>query len=232
MDPDGRNPRLALANGPESVHDPAWSPDGRYLAISAGYNQAQPPNYTWRIGISVLDLQTGALTHVTSGTPAPYWDRDGMPAWSPAGTRIAFTRQGAASSDREDYNIYTVNRDGSGLTQITFAPTDHSYDAYHWPTWSADGRRLLVYHQQSSDGEIVIMNLDGTGRRTIARDQQNPDPPGCGGTLGSVTWSPDEQFVIFGACQGLRVVGSDGTGLRNLDPKDHTQWRWYADWLH
>jgi Tol biopolymer transport system component len=232
MDADGRNNRMVFAGGPQSMSDPAWSPDGRYLAISAGYNQAPAPYYQWRVGISVLDLRTGGLTDVTFGTPLPYLDRDLMPAWSPDGTRIAFARQGAAGSDRDDYNIYAVNRDGSALTQLTFAPADHHFDAYHWPTWSADGQRMLAYHQYPGDGRLVILNLDGTGERTIARDSDNPDGYGCGGTLGSPTWSFDEQVVIFSACQGLRVVNSDGTGLRNLDPKDHTEWRWYADWLH
>jgi len=230
MDADGRNSRMVFVGTPQSLSNPAWSPDGRFLAMSAGYNLAQPPNYNWRVGIAVLDLQTGGFTDVTYGTPV--LDRDLMPAWSPDGGRIAFSRQGAAGSDRDDYNVYVVNRDGSGLTQITSAPADRAYDAFHWPTWSSDGKRMLLYHQGTSDGGLIILNLDGTGQRTIPSDSQNPDGAGCGGTLNSPTWSPDEQVVLFSACQGLRVVNSDGTGLRKLDPKDHTKWRYAADWLH
>ena len=37
------------------------------------------------------------------------------PVWSPDGTKLAF----AGGSDAAGYNIYTVNLDGSGLTQVT-----------------------------------------------------------------------------------------------------------------
>jgi Tol biopolymer transport system component len=41
------------------------------------------------------------------------------PSWSPDGTTIAFTR----SHDNDvDGEIYTVNVDGTGLTQVTNAP--------------------------------------------------------------------------------------------------------------
>jgi hypothetical protein len=227
MDSDGRNLRMVYSGGPASMADPAWSPDGRSLAITAGYNLAAPPNYRWRVGISVLDLQTGHLTDVTIGTPQ--LDRDATPAWSPDGTKIAFARQRAEGSDESDYNIFTVNRNGSGLTQITFAPADFRFDSYHWPTWSADGQRMLVYHQGGAG--VVILDLDDLEEHPIAGDNDTPGSY-CGGTLGPPTWSPDEQFVIFSACQGLRLAATDGSGMWNLDPEDHTQWRWYPSWLH
>jgi hypothetical protein len=42
------------------------------------------------------------------------------PAWSPDGQKIIFARFSAATGDRD---IFTVNADGSGLSQITDTPS-------------------------------------------------------------------------------------------------------------
>ena len=47
------------------------------------------------------------------------------PRWSPDGTKIVFTR---GTSGGHDSNIYTVNADGTDLTQVTHGGTDQSPD--------------------------------------------------------------------------------------------------------
>jgi Tol biopolymer transport system component len=55
---------------------------------------------------------------------------DGQPAWSPDGSRIAFSRSG---------EIFVINADGTGLIQLT---TDliNGRD----PTWYRDSRKIAV----------------------------------------------------------------------------------------
>jgi Tol biopolymer transport system component len=48
------------------------------------------------------------------------------PGWSPDGTKIIFTR---ISANGTQQNIYTVNADGSGLTQMT------NSGGAQWPDW-------------------------------------------------------------------------------------------------
>jgi Tol biopolymer transport system component len=51
---------------------------------------------------------------------------DGVPAWSPDGTRIAF------ESERDgNLEIYVMNADGSGVTRLTNDPASDST-----PAWS------------------------------------------------------------------------------------------------
>jgi Tol biopolymer transport system component len=52
-----------------------------------------------------------------------------QPVWSPDGTKIAFTR---SHSNDVDGEIYTVNVDGTGLTQVTQAPGSDL------PDWGTD----------------------------------------------------------------------------------------------
>ena len=58
------------------------------------------------------------------GTAQPF-----IPAWSPDGTKIAFP------SNRDgNHEIYLINVDGSGLTNLTNNPAED-----FWPSWSAAG---------------------------------------------------------------------------------------------
>lgn len=60
------------------------------------------------------------------------------PSRSPDGKRIAF-ESGRGSPDGKNYAIFIVNRDGTGLTQIT----DYVLNSNH-PVWSADGRHMVI----------------------------------------------------------------------------------------
>ena len=55
---------------------------------------------------------------------------DGRPAWSPDGSKLAFT-----SGRTGNLEIYVMNANGSGQTQLTF---DAELDSY--PAWSPDGK--------------------------------------------------------------------------------------------
>jgi Tol biopolymer transport system component len=92
--------------------------------------------------------------------------------------RIAFdsTRNG-----NED--IYVMNPDGSGVTQLTFDPAPDSY-----PEWSADGRRIVFESQRDGNPEIYRMNADGSGQMRLTN---NTDIDGA------AAWSPDGTQIVF-----------------------------------
>jgi len=89
---------------------PAWSPDGRSLAVQAGvYNtpdHAKDVAHIWTV-----DVASGKATKLNAHEE-PYLDE--TPSWFPDGKRIAF--QSNRSGRME---IWVMNVDGSGATQIT-----------------------------------------------------------------------------------------------------------------
>jgi Tol biopolymer transport system component len=133
-------------------------------------------------------------------------DRD--PAWSPDGTRIAFSslREGEFESSSD---IYVMNEDGTGRIRLT-----NSSDVEGEPTWSPDGTRIAYTRCcPGGNSEIFAMNADGTSVTNLT------DHPGWDS---SPAWSPDGGSIAFDTnrddvdASEIYVMNPDGTDQRNL----------------
>src|SRR5207244_12641176 len=79
-----------------------------------------------------------------------------LPAFSPDGTRVAFT------SNRDgNPELYVMNRDGSNLRRITNHPAIDST-----PTWSPTGTQIAFTSDRSGSPQIYIVGADGLGSPT------------------------------------------------------------------
>jgi Tol biopolymer transport system component len=148
MNPDGSDQRR-LANGgvPGCGHEagPAWSPDGRRIAIVSDGQFTTPTKPPYGFGetdIYVMNADGSGQRRLTRTAGSEH-----SPAWSPDGRTIAFSGRGG---------IYVMNADGSGRQNL--APGG-------LPAWSPDGRKIAFV---SSDG-IYVMNADGSGQRLLTR---------------------------------------------------------------
>ena len=132
MNADGTSAvRLTSDNAPDS--NPAWSPDGSRIAFGSNRGGIG--------GIWVMNPDGSGLRRLTSNIPVCGFDAcpgDWHPAWSPDGARIAFSR-GSSSGGYGYFDIFIVNADGSGLTQLT-----HGIDEANEPAWSPDGRKIAL----------------------------------------------------------------------------------------
>ncbi|HUA03906.1 MAG TPA: DPP IV N-terminal domain-containing protein [Solirubrobacteraceae bacterium] len=144
------------------------------------------------------------------GTPTELTDppaqlEDSQPAWSPDGRRIAFSSTRANNTNPlppvADQDIYTMNADGSDITNITQDPTQ---DDVH-PAWSPDGSRIAF----ARGGDIYTINADGSGPMiNFAETHVIEDNP---------AWSPDGSRIAFERQDG---IGTDIFVL-NFDPSIH-----------
>jgi TolB protein len=112
-DREERHLMPAVSSGPL---DPAWSPDGRWIAFSM------------RGDIWKVPADGGEAIAVTSG-PAYHFE----PAWSPDGARLAFSFQSTGNLE-----IGVVNADGGPEETIA---SHERVDIQ--PAWSRDGRSLF-----------------------------------------------------------------------------------------
>ena len=130
------------------------------------------------------------------------------PTPSPDGLHLAFV---VANDAEGTGDIFVVDRDGTGRRQLTTAPElDDS------PAWSPDGSRIAFRsYRGGHDGEIWVMNADGTGAvnltpttGTAIIDNRRP------------SWSPDGRAIVFastlGGEWGIWTMGADGGGKRQL----------------
>jgi Tol biopolymer transport system component len=204
---------------------PAWSPDGRKLAFTrapAGGLDAclgPPFNGCTTFGIYVMRADgTGPPQLLSDAAGA----EDSGPRWSPNGKRISFT------SDRTgDYEVWVVNADGSGETNLTNSPT--TTDGLSWPpaSWSPDGRRLAFGRTTAFDlsrSEIHVMDADGSNVRQLTDAETQ-------GTAFTPVWSPNGRQIAFvrffagGTGGDLFVMNADGTGqqtVKNTPVPEHS----------
>ncbi len=123
---------------------PAWSPNGRYVAFVS--------DRTSKAEIFIADPSGEEVRQVTDH-PGNNWD----PSWSPDNTTIAF-----ASDRTGDWEIFVVNVISGTTKQLTQSPgTDWN------PSWSPDGKHIAFSSARSGNFEIYTIDTDTTNTRQL-----------------------------------------------------------------
>ena len=178
--------------------DPAWSPDGRSLAYSCDRPSTTLGAENGFMNLWVRDVQSGADRQLTHGSAAAM-----QAAWSPDGTRIAF------SDPEGQIQIVDVK---SGATRKAH---DHLNEAGR-ASWSPDGNALVVsslkvYSTRFREGtnQVLRISLDGQPDRWF--DPMPHKSVGMREDYGPV-WSPDgrQMAAIIDGLLTVWPVGRDG----------------------
>ncbi|OLZ63106.1 hypothetical protein AVW11_21545 [Streptomyces amritsarensis] len=145
---DGTVRQLTSGQGP--VEDPAWSPDGRSIAVCL---QTEPEN--WQIHVVDPDDPNRAPQQVTR-LPHPALD----PVWSPDGTTFAYTAGTYGTGTQGDIRL--VDADGSDDRELV-AGGAHEMD----PAWSADGTWVAFVRGTYEKPVVWAVRADKTGERAL-----------------------------------------------------------------
>ena len=102
--------------------NPSWSPDGSKIAFRSNFES----EVSWEICVADADgSDINCLTDLRNNSV-----EHRFPTWSPDGNRIAFDSN--RDGDTDAYDVFVMNADGSGLTNITSESGSPSF----FPDWS------------------------------------------------------------------------------------------------
>ena len=181
-----------------SERELTWSPDGRRAAFVSRRDD-------WLGGdIFVAEIDGFRLANPRNLTPrvdaSPEIEPQYTPAWSPDGTRIAFTSYGSGGPA-----IWVMDSDGGNARALT-SSGDH-IDAL--PTWSPNGREIAFQRNGPSGTRVGIVSSDDKSLRFIPLD--NAAAP---------AWSPDgRHLAVASTIDGDRdvvVITPDGSIVRRI----------------
>jgi dipeptidyl aminopeptidase/acylaminoacyl peptidase len=239
MPAKGGDPRR-ITDLPLGAMPASWSPDGSRLLFAARVPNSAPPadpdaKKRWeqrprhvtkaqykadgqgylfdsRMHLFVVDVKSGAIKQLTDGDT-----EDRAEAWSPDGTRIAWSRTRGGIGEYNWSDIHVMSADGSGARQIT---TEAGRAIS--PSWSPDGRAIAFYaydEQTPGIGDPMVrpwvVSVSGGPARPISKDYDQGiallPPPAI--TPGPA-WSPDGAtvaaiYAIRGQAHVVRVRVAD-----------------------
>jgi len=146
---------------------PVFRPDGKRLAFVSSRDDV---DHNWNV--FTMDLTGRNQINLTADGGV----EDTEPAWSPDGTRLAW---------RRDWNIWVMNADGSGKTQLTTGLTART------PQWSPDGQwiNFIAFPPGETHYVDVYIVSAGGGSPLNLTDSPRNDL--------QASWSPDSRYLAF-----------------------------------
>jgi TolB protein len=224
----GTTAATQLTAGGGYDYQPDVSPDGKWVAFDRYDGNA--------VELELLELSTGKVTPLTSNHAVNL-----EPRWSPDGSRLAFV----STAYEGRWHVYTMSvRDGRGTEPVRITTDRDSklpryyysaYDHYLSPTWSPDGKELIVISNRGEiwgTGGFWRMRAEPSDSMRLIHFEETtwkarPD------------WSPDGKRVVYSSYVGtqfnqLWLMTSDGGVPLELTygAFDATSPRWSHDARH
>jgi Tol biopolymer transport system component len=173
------------------------------IAGAAGSVAASPAKGPWKILLTTNREGDSEVYSVNAdGSGARRLTRsvgfDGFATWSPDRRRIIYHSQERRTGR---VGAYIVNPDGSGRRPMP----GHG-------SWSPDGRMIAYTDGRDGNGEIYVVNADGSKARNLSQSPSSQEF--------SPAWSPDGKTIAFvsdrDGNEEIYAMDADGGNQRNL----------------
>ncbi|MEZ0395340.1 MAG: protein kinase [Anaerolineales bacterium] len=175
MNSDGSG-QVQLTTLEEGACQPAWSPDGAQIVfISPCRDRRAPYSVYTDSRLYLMNANGSNVTPILNSEPGDF-----DPAWSPDGTRLAFTSQ------RDGYlRIYLLD-----LRDNTVVPLTPQDVIASQPAWSPQGDQIAYATIRYNASQIWAIHISGTAAQQLVRS-------GADYWDTSPLWSPDGQTIFY-----------------------------------
>lgn len=218
MNADGTDKRQLTKEDFRLVYQPAWSPDGQFIAAKKHFTTQR-------------SLGTGEiwLWHVSGGAgqllvkrPSEQHQKElGEPVFAPDGKRIYYTQnvspgpifEYAQDSNTELFAIQAVDITTGQTTTAVSAPGGAVR-----PTPSPDGTRLAFVRRERDSSSLFVRDLASGREKRVATglDRDMQETWAVTGVYPNIAWTPDNRSLVYWAKGKLNRVDADGTNAREI----------------
>jgi Tol biopolymer transport system component len=170
------------------------------------------------VGVLLAGCQWGGGVHfdfIGQESRVTYLTQDRFdhltPTWSPDGSRIVFVSNRSGS-----YKLWLMNRDGTGLGQLTTGAGEERY-----PSWSPDGATLAFASDRSGNWDIwtlAVADPQAQARQLTTHPRADLAP----------AWSRDGRKIAFVSYRdfeySIYTMNADGSDQRKLTTGGNGDW--------